>query len=72
MLLEIKCLVFCRARRYEVRYHFLFSVVMTCVLFDADKKMEECFGSLRALVSLTRSLLYADDTFIIEASAGNA
>ena len=50
----------------------LFSIVMTCLLFDANKRIENRFGSIRSAVSLTRSLLYADDTLIIEAVAGKA
>ena len=45
---------------------------MTCLLFDAIKRINQRLGPLRASISLTRSLLYADDTLIIEASASNA
>ena len=48
-----------------------FSIVMTCLLFDANKRINQRFGVLRASISLVRSLLDAGDTLIIEAFAGN-
>ena len=47
---------------------FLFSIAMTCLLADADKDITEKYGQIFASISLTRSLLYVDDIFIIEGS----
>ena len=48
---------------------FLFCIAITYLLSDADKIIRNKYGDIRGAVSLTRSLLYADDTFIIESHA---
>ena len=40
---------------------------MTCLLHDANRRIEEQYGGIKASVSMTRSILYADDTLIVEA-----
>ena len=42
---------------------------MTFLLSDVDKIIRNKYGDIRGAVSLTRSLLYADDTLIIESHA---
>ena len=45
---------------------FLFSILMTCLLTDASQATEARFGSLRASVSMTRSIVYADDILLVD------
>ena len=45
---------------------FLFSVVMTCLISDVNSCIENEFGMIAAKVVMTRSILYADDTLILE------
>ena len=47
---------------------FLFSIVMTCLISDANRKIEKQFGLIAAKVSITRFLLYADDILIMESN----
>ena len=47
---------------------FLFSILMTCLISDANLAVEDRFGKIRASVLMTRSILYADDTLLIDTS----
>ena len=47
---------------------FFFSMVMTCLLHDAEINVKARFTNLRAGVAMTKSILYADDIFLIETS----
>ena len=51
---------------------FLFSIAMTCLLQDASTQVEEQFGAPTALGHVSRDLLYADDTLIVEVDEGVA
>ena len=48
---------------------FLFSMAMTCLITDADRALHDEYGppSMPGLVS--RTILYADDTLLVESSA---
>ena len=45
---------------------FLFTIAMSCLMHDADAQITAEFGNIRAKISVTRLLLYADDTLILE------
>ena len=40
---------------------------MTCLVHDANRRIEEKHGGIEALVSMTRSILYVDDILIVKA-----
>ena len=42
---------------------------MTCLLWDADAAVESKFGPIKASIAMCRSILYADDTLIVEIHA---
>ena len=42
---------------------------MTCLLNDAYRNILQRYGDIPAAIALTRSILYADDTLIIESEA---
>ena len=46
-------------------------LILYIIDFDTTNKSKECFGSIWVLFSLSRRLLYVDEMFIIEVSAGN-
>lgn len=46
-----------------------FSIAMTCLLFDADQHIVHKYGNFSVPSLSSRSLLYADDTLIMEADA---
>ena len=48
---------------------FLFVILMTCLMHDASELVDAKFGETDVPYLVTRSLLYADDTLIIEADA---
>ena len=45
---------------------FLFSIVMTCLLQDANAAVEAKFGPIKVSIIMCRSILYVDDTLFIE------
>ena len=45
---------------------FLFSILLTCLLTEANEAVEERFGVLKADVSMTRSIVYADDILLVD------
>ena len=45
---------------------------MTCLVHDANQRIEAKHGGIKASVSMTRSILYADDTLIVEADGAVA
>ncbi len=45
---------------------------MTCMLSDADLHMTRQYGRILALVAPARTILYADDTLIVESESGIA
>lgn len=45
---------------------FLFSIAMTCLLHDADELVQRRHGPPTAPGLVTRSLMYADDTLLVE------
>ena len=41
---------------------------MTCFIYDADAQMKAEFGNIASVVSVSRLLLYVDDTLILESN----
>ena len=48
---------------------FLFSIAMSCLLFDADNEIKARYEDITIARACTRTILYADDTLIIEDNA---